>query len=392
MTCALCPHNLTIFLNAHKNDCGKLQELTYFSPHRALHVTHCEKKKDHAEVQLCLVAITLERMRMQRRERVSIGGNAACGTVLLSTVIFAFYKFSLCLSVSLLTHSYYFIFYHSRLDVTNRCAWAMSESTASASVAAAPLEETYVHLTAVLLLQLQTRDVAAALATAEQIQELCQQDASSAGATTAAHSLDSTRTAGQRLFEGSPAEKLLQMRADLNDTPTFPSSPHQIGFVGEKSTRSSSTSTESEKGDDSLSSTSSTTTTPSRSSSSSNSDSGSDAPQRTLEAALTAWAAIPSHVKQSTSATSKDTATAAASSSKARVPARPSPRPPVTPSQSRRRPPTQHSSPPGATASHDAADAARVHDADAEDEAVWERMQQQVAKEMERLAVVRKHR
>lgn len=234
------------------------------------------------------------------------------------------------------------------------------------STSAETLENSYVHLAAQLLLQLQDANTTAALQTAAAIRALCMPAATRTGAMTAAQ--------GAQLFRGSPAELLLAMRSDLATL----SSGSDAGSA------------------------SSTATSDDEALLPSSDDNDDDAaagikqgthamqPQRDLSllaGALSTWPRLPPvPIPPSPPPTA---------STSVRAPSPPSPL--TEPQSQRRRPVAGHlgaEDQTGGTGAEVPIAPCNSGERGADTEAVetWECMQQRVAKEMERLAVVRKHR
>jgi hypothetical protein len=294
----------------------------------------------------------------------------------------------------------------------------------------AVLERSYVHLATQLLLQLQSRRVAEALQTAETIRVLCERGTplSTHASLSEPPSHDAVRM-GAKLFHGSPAALLLSMRNELQSTasrspkqlspplqqpPSLPSSEFGADSDASAAARSGDGAASTSRGT-SDTSTTATPDTPSLSSTLSHSSAAenisspsslaesagrhapSSQPFLLLAEALTTWCQMSPSAKLHESETGanriagQSKKTDICSPVAARVPSCPSP--PVTTWPSHRPQSVNTTqSRDGAEEGKGKAASAAVLDADAVAAEAWERMQQQVAKEMERLAVVRKHR
>ncbi|KPA75125.1 hypothetical protein ABB37_08792 [Leptomonas pyrrhocoris] len=297
------------------------------------------------------------------------------------------------------------------------------------------LDSSYVHLTAQMLLQLQNRNVVSALQTAEAIRALCLANPPQADAEAAVPSSEAIAQ-GEKLYRGSPAELLLRLRNELLSSADLQQqlSPGALGSSpsaapstpGDDSTGEESEGSTTHRDTSSTLSDRSDTVSSSGSSSTSSSFEEDDerdederhmlpsAPFSFLAEALTKWChmAPPPQAQrgeQSAHRTTppmspplKETGVPAAP---VRVPARPCP-PSSKPLQQQQQRRAGQENSKRKSVEGNAMSAARTtpaqcsitdvdaatEDGEAEAEEAWELMQQQVAKEMERLAVVRKHR
>ncbi|KPI87470.1 hypothetical protein ABL78_3459 [Leptomonas seymouri] len=292
------------------------------------------------------------------------------------------------------------------------CEYAMSAglSQTHGCGSAEALDNHYLHLNTQLLAQLQSGDVLTAMQTAEAIRALCLNGLPQADTNTAAPSTQAMAQ-GAKLFRGSPAERLLSMQSEL----VLSFGQQQEQLLSETQSSSSPPSTQGEDPTSEASDTDlHTSSTQSESSDTSSSASSSEEqeerevgnrrtnpsqPLLSLAEALTKWAQgieARQHRPQPSQAAHAPTA-------HVHAPVRPSP-PPSKPQLQRCRPEKNKSRPKDVNSSKDCTALAErnaggrpqhdtaIVDAEAEADEMWERMQQEVAKEMERLAVVRKHR
>ncbi|GET87275.1 hypothetical protein, conserved [Leishmania tarentolae] len=318
--------------------------------------------------------------------------------------------------------------------------------TAAEQVADAPqesLEEAYVRLNTQLLLQLQRLDTAAALRTAEVLQDMLLKPLSSTAQRSGGSGIGNgvaVSPSGSDLFHGSPAEQLLQLRGELQTLVSAASirAHRSAGFDEDNGSQSTSTETssrsstdESSCDDDDDDDDDETEDTELIHDSEIDEDveetrelavgGGSNGPQqqqaeiRLLAEALKSWskvsmeAACASPTEGSCAVSGVTVATSspvAAQKKRASKPGALQPHPPPP----RCKPGTidktdscvaevgrcptmpSASSPPPLLPGEGTARVTDDEGLDAEAEAVWVRMQAQVVKEMDRLAIVRKHR